>query len=51
MENKVFHPTAQGLVEFVKACKKVPHIYVWDANGQYVTTELINQLAAQYPVW
>ena len=37
MENKVFHPTAQGLVELVKACKKVPHIYVWDGNGQYVT--------------
>ena len=51
MENKVFHPTAQGLVEFVKACKKVPHIYVWDANGQYVTTELINQLAEKEADW
>ena len=51
MENESFVPTAQGLVEYVKSCMKVPHIYLWDGNGQYVTTELVNELAAQYPDW
>ena len=51
METKSFVPTAQGLVDYVKACMKIPHIYLWDGNGEYLTTELVNELAAKFPDW
>lgn len=51
MENKVFVPTAQGLVEYCLKMIKEPNIYLWDGNGQYVTTEVVNQLAAKFPDW
>ncbi len=43
--------TAQGLVEYAKRCKTTPHIYVWDANGEYITDELLDMLSAKYPDW
>ena len=43
--------TAQGLLDYVKHCKNTPHIYLWDANGEYVTDELLDRLSSQYPDW
>ena len=51
MENKSFTPTAEGLVEYVLKMKDVPHIYLWGGIGQYLTTELIEELAEQFPDW
>ena len=49
MENKTFVPTASGLVEYCLKMMKLPHIYVWAGNGEYVTTELIESFADKYP--
>ena len=43
--------TAAGLVEYVKKCMFVPHIYLWDANGEYITDELLDKLMAQHDYW
>ena len=51
MENKPFVPTAQGLVEYCLKMIKEPNIYLWDGNGQYVTTDIVNELADRFPDW
>ena len=51
MKTNTFEPTGQGLVDYCRAMMKVPHLYVWAGNGEYVTTELIEYFAAKYADW
>ncbi len=44
-----FVPTAQGLVDYCRRMMTTPHLYVWAAEGEYVTTEIINYFAEKYP--
>ena len=46
-----FVPTAAGLVRYARWALHVPHVYLWDGNGHYLTTELMQKLAKQYPDW
>ena len=46
-----WYPTAQGLVDYCLYWKDQPHCYSWDANGQYLTKEFIDQYSAWYPDW
>ncbi len=46
-----FNLTSDGLVDFVKKCRFSPHVYVWDANGQILTHELLDFLIANYKDW
>ena len=46
-----FVPNAAGLVRYAQWALHAPHVYLWDGNGQYLTEELLQKLAAQYPDW
>ena len=48
---EVFRPTAEGLVEFARKALVTPHVYLWDGNGEYLTDEVLDALAAEYPNW
>ena len=50
-EKKPYVPTAEGLVAFMKKMKSVPHMYVWDGCGEYITREWIDKLVRKYPDW
>ena len=41
--------TAEGLAEYAKRCICIPHVYVWDANGEYITHALLDALSKKYP--
>ena len=43
--------TAEGLVEYVQKCRFSPHIYVWDANGQFLTNEVLDDLISRNKDW
>ena len=43
--------TAEGLAEYAKRCICIPHVYVWDANGEYITHALLDALSKKYPEW
>lgn len=45
------HRTAKGLAEYAKRCMCIPHVYVWDANGEYITHALLDALSEKYPDW
>ena len=45
------HRTAEGLAEYAKRCMCIPHVYVWDANGEYITHALLDALSERYPDW
>jgi len=49
MGMEYFVPTAQGLVDYCRRMMTTPHLYVWAAEGEYVTTEIINYFAEKYP--
>ena len=44
-------PTADGLVKYVQACMHTPHIYLWDACGQYLTDEVLDYLIEKNKDW
>ncbi len=46
-----FQPTAEGLVEFARKALVTPNVYLWDGNGEYLTDEVLDSLAAEYPIW
>jgi len=48
---EIFVPTAEGLVEYVKACMHTPHVYLWAGNGEYLTDAELDRLEAKYPTW
>jgi hypothetical protein len=48
IDNKL---TADGLVKYVQTCRYSPHIYLWDANGQYLTDELLDYLIEKNRDW
>lgn len=41
-------PTAKGLVEYAKKSMCTAHVYLWDANGEYITNELLDRLSAMH---
>ena len=43
--------TAEGLADYAKRCICIPHVYVWDANGEYITHALLDALSRKYPEW
>lgn len=43
--------TAKGLVDYVKKGMFSPHVYLWDANGQILTNELLDFLIKDHKEW
>lgn len=43
--------TAEGLVEYAQICRFSPHIYLWDANGQFLTNDLLDDLISKNKDW
>lgn len=43
--------TSSGLVEYAKSCMSLPHIYLWDANGQFLTDQVLDSLIEENKDW
>jgi len=41
--------TAEGLVSFARGCLEIPTVYIWGAQGEEVTTSLLNQCGKWFP--